>query len=105
MDIAARVLVEICTSETWKSESASVDPSVFHLVNTNVSTSWTDILAYLKESGLEFTSVSPVEWLERLNGIADSSLSVSGGKNLRLLDLWNKQVHYGLPNPTTYVSC
>lgn len=105
MDIAARVLVEICTSETWKSENASADPPVFHLINTNVSTSWTDILVYLKESGLEFTSVSPAEWLERLNGIANSSLSVSGGKNLRLLDLWNKQVHYGLPNSTTYVSC
>lgn len=60
VDYAGSAIVEVVLRPT---PPKSV---VYHIVNPDVSASWSDILSGLQAAGLEFEIVDRTEWLERL---------------------------------------
>lgn len=60
VDYAGRAIAEVVLRPT---PPKSV---VYHIVNPDVSASWTDILNGLEAGGLKFDRVERTEWLERL---------------------------------------
>lgn len=71
-------------------------PRVFHVVNTDTSTSWGSVLDWILErDGTSFERVPPSEWVRRL-AATDESLA---NPSRKLLGLWEASV--GLPlSPT-----
>ncbi|EPQ56692.1 thioester reductase [Gloeophyllum trabeum ATCC 11539] len=84
IDIAARAIMDIIDGSD-SIQATSVIP-VYHVVNPNTATSWEDILSYLSSMGLEFKTVPPDRWLERLDCALSSKPDSPTGA---LLPLWH----------------
>lgn len=61
VDYAAKAITEIMIETV--SRSADIDQSIYHIVNPR-SIAWSDVLRAMKESGMEFDTVAPSEWVE-----------------------------------------
>jgi len=69
LDVAARVLCEIALAfdETSLDPARSAPCEVYHIVNNNFSTSFMDLLGWMKRIRKEpFEIVEPAVWLEKL---------------------------------------
>lgn len=85
VDIAAEVVLDITLGDhLW---DASREP-VFHVVNTDTSTSWGSVLSWIEELGIKFSRVSPSQWVKALSGIEDGEEDPSR----KLLGLWESKV-------------
>ncbi|KZT25172.1 acetyl-CoA synthetase-like protein, partial [Neolentinus lepideus HHB14362 ss-1] len=81
LDIAAEVIFDVSRD----SRAVNSIP-VYHVVNPNTQTSWTNILSYLVSAGLIFTTVSPTQWL----GCLEEALSKEDDTRTRaLLEFWH----------------
>lgn len=66
IDTAATAIVEISLRFAATIPQTHHEVPVYHVLNPNLETSWSDVLEYLSRAGLAFTSVTPLEWLSRL---------------------------------------
>ncbi|KAJ3555377.1 hypothetical protein NM688_g2610 [Phlebia brevispora] len=82
VDVCARILIRASFSDMPYDRVP-----VYHLVNTDRTTSWSDIQDYLARAGLAFECVSAGEWLERLRE-CEASLD---GATKNLLALWESK--------------
>jgi thioester reductase-like protein len=90
VDVAARAILQIANNEDQVplenviEDGREVPCPVYHLVNNSISTTWKDLLGWLKSiENLEFDIVEPTEWLNKLE-----KLESHPGK--ALLGLWRK---------------
>lgn len=64
-------------------------PRVFHVVNTDTSTSWGSVLDWIQQrAGASFERVPPSEWVNRLAATDESPANPSW----KLLGLWEASV-------------
>lgn len=64
VDHAATGIFEIMLSTADKT-AAEVAGKVYHIVNPNTVT-WSDVLSSMKECGIDFETMAPVDWVEAL---------------------------------------
>ncbi|TFK51963.1 acetyl-CoA synthetase-like protein [Heliocybe sulcata] len=84
VDAAAKV---ICDIVRVPNELGTVAPiPVYHVLNSNMETSWADILQHLAASGLNFATVSPQQWLSQLE---DALLKEDDARTRAMLELWH----------------
>lgn len=75
-------------------------PRVFHVVNTDTSTSWGSVLDWIQQrGGASFERVPPSEWVHRL-AATDESLA---NPSRKLLGLWEASVSLPLSPTDVYV--
>ena len=66
LDIAATAIIEIALQSTQNDQQ----PRVYHIVNNSLETTWSNLLAWSKESRpLSFDIVTPLIWLDKLEKI------------------------------------
>ncbi|PWW78051.1 hypothetical protein C7212DRAFT_357152 [Tuber magnatum] len=73
VDLAARGVLDIAECGN-KVDTMERDP-VFNLGNTYTSTSWSDVLGWLKKAGAKFQRVSPMQWLGKVEKLEPGSRS------------------------------
>ena len=88
LDLAARAVCE-ASSNPCISEDSSGSPAVFHILNPNVTPTWTEMLHWLQESQDDrLTAREPAIWLQRLeSGLRENLPEHPSGK---LLELWRR---------------
>ncbi|KII84539.1 hypothetical protein PLICRDRAFT_117812 [Plicaturopsis crispa FD-325 SS-3] len=64
VDVAASAIAEIVGRGSLGAASARL----YHIVNPQMTTSWAEILDFLKQAGLAFEAVDRHEWIRRLEG-------------------------------------
>lgn len=89
VDIAASAILDIVCESTIKSGN----PKVWHIVNPQAQSSWSDILKYFKNAGYQFDIVEPKVWVEKLEQSAESADNPSR----KLLGLWKSAFASGEP--------
>lgn len=63
---------------------------VFHIVNTNTSTTWSEILDWIQQlRDISFDRVTPSQWVKKL---ADIEYLSPANPSLKLLGLWEASV-------------
>lgn len=84
LNVAAKAVLEIAMPNGAEAARGQDGCPVFHLVNNSTSTTWRDLLSWLKSARSEpFDVVDPAVWLEKLEGL-DNHPAKS------LLGLWRK---------------
>lgn len=87
VDIAARSLVEVLTS-------SNSEPGVYNLVNPQ-TLHWTkDLLPLLRQAGMQFESLKPTAWLQRLRS---SNQDPSQNPPIKLLEYFEAQYNSDEP--------
>lgn len=81
VDIAATAMIEGAFGR-----STSDDMCVYHVVNDNTYPTWADLLQWLKDE-VSFEIVSPLQWVQRLERLADDG---NDHPALQLLDFWKQ---------------
>lgn len=70
---------------------------VFHVVNTDTSTSWGSVLDWiLQRDDASFERVPPSQWVQKL---ADTEDIASVNPSRKLLGLWEANVSFFFPSP------
>jgi thioester reductase-like protein len=82
VDLCAQAILEVAARTTETSD-------VVQLCNTHDETTWSNLLAVLRDEGLAFEEVEPVEWLERLEA---SEADEQRNPARKLLPLWKSAV-------------
>jgi hypothetical protein len=79
------------SSSTFAAPAKATTPSplVIHVLNSNLATSFSDILGWIRAAGLKFDAISPEDWVSRLR---EKSEEGSQHTSLGLLELWEKAV-------------
>lgn len=68
---------------------------IFHVVNTDTSTSWGSVLDWiLQRDDVSFERVPPSQWVQKL---ADTKDPVSENPSRKLLGLWEANVSFPFP--------
>lgn len=68
VDIAATAVVEIALRD-HDTESSALP--VYHILNPDHSSTWEDLLSWVRESGTDFEIVEPHSWVQRLEAAKD----------------------------------
>jgi thioester reductase-like protein len=101
LDVAAKAVCEIALEDGERSADRASEKSceVFHVVNNDTSTSFADLLAWMKKIYKEqFEIVEPMVWLEKLDKL-DNDLAKA------LIGLWRRAYGdrgEGSPQTTTF---
>lgn len=85
MDKAAEAVVDITTSDPGE----EVHDPVYHVVSTSHTTTYTDALHAARSQGLDFETIQPQVWLEKLVAARNAGMQHSC---LNLLDTWQRNV-------------
>ncbi|KAH8824644.1 L-aminoadipate-semialdehyde dehydrogenase [Flagelloscypha sp. PMI_526] len=83
VDYAGRAIAEILLNK-----NAPSGAQLYHIVNPNINASWDVILDGLKEAGLKFESVEPLEWTKRL---AESESDPAKNPTIKLLSFFENR--------------
>jgi len=91
VDRAAEAFIQCALNEHDGPEPAAEKsdddgPAVYHVLNPEVSTTWTDLLRWLKKRE-DFDVVSAAEWLAKLEGLQKNE-ETKDHPSLRLLGFW-----------------
>ncbi|CAK5267785.1 unnamed protein product [Mycena citricolor] len=94
VDYAGKSITEIVLS-------APHTATVYHIVNPDTSTSWNDMLAFLKSAGLNFDATDRGVWLERL-----AASDADGEKNpvIKLLSFFRLRYTKAYRKPMDFVT-
>lgn len=93
MDIAAKAVLDIALQD------GPLQEQVFHVVNTDTSTSWASILDWiLQRDDASFERVPPSQWVKRL---ADTEDLAPANPSWKLLALWEANVGFPILPPRT----
>lgn len=91
MDIAAEAVLDIALQDGHPREQ------VFHVVNTDTSTSWVSVLDWiLQRDDASFERVAPSLWVKKL---ADTEDLAPTNPSRKLLGLWEASVSFLCPHP------
>ncbi|CAZ82948.1 unnamed protein product [Tuber melanosporum] len=101
VDLAARGVLDIAVRGD-RVDTIPHEP-VFNLGNTNLSTSWSDVLVWLEKAGARFKRVTPTHWLEEIEKLEP------GARSRKIYPLWKALVFaspqiYGYPPVLTFAS-
>lgn len=89
MDVAAQAVLDIALHEHPR--GLPTEP-VFHVVNTDTSTSWGLVLDWISQRGdAVFERVAPSVWVKRL---ADTEDCAAENPSRKLLGLWEASVGF-----------
>lgn len=89
MDITAEAVLDIALQD------GSPQEQVFHVVNTDTSTSWASVLDWiLQRDDASFERVAPSLWVKKL---ADTEDLAPANPSRKLLGLWEASVSFLSP--------
>ena len=85
VDTAARAVIEIALNKTDRLPGTSEENiPVYHILNQSRATTWSDLLAWMKNLSPGFDIISPAEWVGRLEDLPKTHAST------KLLGLWTE---------------
>ncbi|KAI9700250.1 MAG: hypothetical protein M1836_002264 [Candelina mexicana] len=89
VDLAAKAVIEIAFSNTASPPSATTttDPAVYHIVNNDASSTWTDLLAWLRSLRVHFETIPPKQWVDQLQHLRGEAAMHPARK---LVGLWKE---------------